>query len=66
MADFHHMYPQMRTYHFVDGTQRRFEHVQNVVMSTWEHVWLPDKTVAIINPANVKYTVCRPEGDING
>jgi hypothetical protein len=61
----HHKYPQTRTYHFLDGTQRRFGHVQNVIMGAWEHIWLPGDIVAIINPANVKYTICQPEGDCN-
>lgn len=64
MSDFHHQYPQTRVYHFLDGTQRRFEHVENVVMSAWEHLWIRGRSrVVIINPANVKYTVCEPEGE---
>ena len=55
----HHKFPQTRSYYFMDGTMRRFEQVQYVEMSTWEHIWVEEGgslKVVIINPSNVKYT----------
>lgn len=61
MKAWQHVYPQTRTYHFMDGSQRQFLHVQDVVMGTFEHIWLPNNVVVNINPANVKFTVCEAE-----
>lgn len=67
MKAWQHVYPQTRIYHFMDGSQRKFENVQDVVMSAWEHIWLPGGVVVNINPTNVRYTVCEPNPEnING